>query len=139
MGLTTAELQQLAEDILSDRYISTDLHCANCGYNLRTLTYVGRCPECGSEYNARKLWSEGVFTAGMLEFPSGDWLAAAITLGIAGVLLASGLSPVVEWRLMFAIGLGILAALYVRSAWKRTARYLHFRAIAKRIEESEEG
>lgn len=28
--------------------IAADLVCAACGYNLRTLQVVGRCPECGS-------------------------------------------------------------------------------------------
>jgi hypothetical protein len=28
--------------------IESDLHCIRCGYNLRTLSVEGRCPECGS-------------------------------------------------------------------------------------------
>ena len=27
--------------------VSDDLHCGNCGYNLRTLSVQSRCPECG--------------------------------------------------------------------------------------------
>ena len=138
MGLTSDELQRLAEDILFERLISTNLFCANCGYNLRTLGYAGRCPECGSEYNARKLWMEGVFTAGMLEFPTGDWFGAVLTGGLGVLLAAWGTNPVVGWRLMFAVVLLLLAGFYVRSAWRRTGRYLHFQGIARRIKAAEE-
>ena len=31
----------------SDALISRDLHCIGCGYNLRTMRFDGRCPECG--------------------------------------------------------------------------------------------
>ena len=27
--------------------VADDVHCRNCGYNLRTLSAAGRCPECG--------------------------------------------------------------------------------------------
>jgi hypothetical protein len=139
MSLTSGELELLAEDILGHRGISTNLYCAECGYCLRTLPYAGRCPECGSEYNARALWKEGVFTAGMLEFPAGDVLATIVLLVLSasfigwGVAISSG-GPV-------AVGLVLLVfgAVYLGLAWKRTARYFRFRAIAKRIEDSEDG
>jgi rubrerythrin len=27
--------------------VGEDIHCRNCGYNLRTLSTGGVCPECG--------------------------------------------------------------------------------------------
>jgi hypothetical protein len=137
MGLTSSELQQLAEDILSDRYISTNLHCSGCGYSLRTLRYVGRCPECGSEYNARKLWKEGVFSAGMLEFPIGNWLGTVLTVGGGGLFLLGWFTLAIDWLLMFAVLSFLLGVFYVRATWKTTARYLHFLDIVRRIEETE--
>ncbi len=137
MSLTSGELDRLAEDILLDRVISADLFCANCGYNLRTLRFRGRCPECGSDYNARRLWMDGVFTAGMLEFPTGDWFGTILGLGLGALFIAFGVKPPVEWRLMFGIVFLLVGGFYLRSAWKRTGRYLHFLSIARRIKAQE--
>lgn len=30
-----------------------ELECKRCGYSLTGLTEVGRCPECGNDYNKR--------------------------------------------------------------------------------------
>lgn len=32
--------------------ITRDVHCAACWYNLRGLGFLGRCPECGTRYDA---------------------------------------------------------------------------------------
>ncbi|MCP4248578.1 MAG: hypothetical protein GY778_16130 [bacterium] len=138
MGLSRFELERLADDILHDRAISSDLYCAGCGYNLRSLPYVGRCPECGSEYNGRHIWMESIFTADMLDFPIGDFAAGFLALTFGFWLTASGIHPYVDWRLFFGLAALILGILFARSAWRRTARYLHFRGIAKRIEKDDE-
>lgn len=137
MSLTSDELVRLGEDILTDRFISSDLYCAECAYNLRTLPYRGRCPECGSDYNARQLWMDGIFTAGMLKFPTDDYLGIVFTFAPGVLLLASGINPVVEWRVMFGAVFLIIGALFIRAAWKHTGRYLHFRGIMRRIGQSE--
>ena len=139
MGLTPGELQRLAEDILADRAISANLYCANCGYNLRTLPYRGRCPECGSVYNARKLWMDGVFTAGMLEFPTGDVFRAIVALGAGLLFTVSGLRWAASWQLMFGLAFLLIGGFYVPSAWRRTIRYFHFRGIDRRIRANEQG
>jgi hypothetical protein len=41
--MTAEELEQL----VSASPIETDIPCEACGYNLRGLSYTGRCPECG--------------------------------------------------------------------------------------------
>ena len=137
MGLTSGELELLAEDILGHRGISANLFCAECGYCLRTLPYAGRCPECGSDYNARALWKEGVFTAGMLEFPGGDVLATIVLLGLAASFIGWGVRITNGGPVVVGLALLMIGAFYLRVSWKRTARYFRFRAIAKRIEDSE--
>ena len=114
-------------------------HCAECGYNLRTLPRRGRCPECGSQYNTRTVVLDGVFTAGMLEFPAGNLLGTALATILLVLFIAWGLRPVVVWRLGFALIFGVLGALYVRSTWKRLGRYLRFRGIVQRINQDAEG
>jgi len=134
MALDSGELERLADDILNDRVISTDLFCAECGYNLRTLRYLGRCPECGSEYNARHLWMKGIFTAGMLRFPAAEYAGGLATLAISAALIASGLRPPSQWMLAFGLAFLGMGGLYARAAWRGTARYLHFWTVARRIE-----
>lgn len=138
MGLTQGELELLAEDILGRRGISSNLYCAECGYSLRALPYVGRCPECGSEYNARKLWKEGVFTAGMLTFPAGDVFAVMVLLGLVALFVAWGLQISNGGPLVVGLALLMIAAFYTPSVWKRLARYFRFRAIVRRMEAEEE-
>ena len=136
--MNTDELERLADDIMLDRLITGDLFCAECGYNLRTLPRRGRCPECGSDYNTRKVLLEGVFAAGMLVFPTGEVLGAMVTTGLVGVFLAWGIRPVVEWRLMFAVVFAVLAVLYLKPAWKSLGRYMRFRGIVRRIQRDDQ-
>lgn len=138
MVLNTDELERLAEDIMLDRLITGDLYCAECGYNLRTLPRRGRCPECGSDYNTRTVLLEGVFAAGMLEFPASEVFGAALTVGLAGLFMAWGIRPVVAWRLMFAAVFALLAVFYLGPAWKSLARYARFRGIVRRIKRGDE-
>ncbi len=34
--------------------VRADVHCAACWYSLMGLPYLGRCPECGTRYNAKR-------------------------------------------------------------------------------------
>src|SRR4051812_37123358 len=64
-----------------------DLACRKCGYNLRTLTINGRCPECGT--------SVGFSAQGdLLRFCDPDWVS----------LLGRGVKLV-----LFGIGVFVLA------------------------------
>jgi hypothetical protein len=43
------DLEERIQPVLdADGRVSTDLPCVECGYNLRTQTLHGRCPECGA-------------------------------------------------------------------------------------------
>ena len=134
MVLDSGELERLAEQCLADRVISMNLHCARCGYNLRTLPYVGRCPECGGDYNARPLRMDGIFTAQMLVFPTGDVVAAVFTWGLAAALIPGSVGSQDEWRLFCGLICVVMGSFFVRSAWRQAARYFRVRAIARHIE-----
>jgi hypothetical protein len=133
MVLDSGELERLAEQCLVDRIITMDLYCARCGYNLRMLPYLGRCPECGGEYNARPLRMEGIFNAQMLVFPTGDVAAAVFTWALAAVLIAAGVYSLDGWWLFFAVICAVLGFFFTRSAWNRATRFFQFRGIARRI------
>ena len=59
-----------------ERVIAETLFCAECGYQLRMLPFIGRCPECGNAYNARSRHRKGIFVPELAEFPATDILAA---------------------------------------------------------------
>ena len=42
-----AEQSEAANSVPVDETVESDLECAGCGYNLRTLGLKARCPECG--------------------------------------------------------------------------------------------
>ena len=134
MALSRAELDRLAEDILADRVIVGNVYCGRCGYNLRTLPYTGRCPECGSNYNARALRMRGIFDSRLVEFPAGDIFAALLTLALGAWLFLTGISPLAQWKLFFGLVALVMGAFFVRSSWTRTARFFFFRGIQRRIE-----
>ena len=138
MPLSRAELDRLAEDILADRIIVGNVYCGRCGYNLRALPYIGRCPECGSDYNARPLRMQGIFDSRLVVFPAGDIFTAIMTMGFGGWLFLTGIRPLAQWKLFFGLVFLVMCGFFVRSSWTRTARFFYFRNIARRIEMGEE-
>lgn len=131
-----AESSQTVLD--ADRSIHMDLFCAECGYNLRTLPYVGRCTECGSRYNARPLRMEGIFTSQLAEFPVANVFGALLTWGLVVVLVPFSLQPEDEWRWLFVVIFAVVASLYTRLSWIGVGRFLRFRRLVRRIELGEE-
>ena len=73
------------------RTLSHSVFCDRCGYNLRCLRYVGRCPECGNAYNARPLKLKGIYHAFDLKLPVLDIFVAIISVGIGVVMIVRSL------------------------------------------------
>src|SRR5205814_2492947 len=48
-GAFVGMIAGMGETVSASPFLETDVPCAQCGYNLRTLRAVGRCPECGSD------------------------------------------------------------------------------------------
>ncbi|MFW6033361.1 MAG: hypothetical protein ACOCTI_08315, partial [Phycisphaeraceae bacterium] len=100
--------------------LEADLHCLNCGYNLRGLDAAGLCPECGEPVadtlrgdwliDAAPAWTSGLASGmGLLLVAFALWLGmfGAFTGGVdvgsvvwpAGTLLASLVAGVGYWLL----------------------------------------
>ena len=136
MSMHSDELEMLADLTFKDAVIATSLYCGSCGYNLKTLPYVGVCTECGHRYNARPLRMDGIFTPQRLEIPLGD--AAA---GVLSGLVAAGMtiraiapSPSRGVYVLFAVVLGLMSIAFAWIMWRKLCKYAGFRKIAKRIE-----
>lgn len=154
--LNTEELQRLAEEVLANRRISVSTYCAECGYDLRTLPYEYRCPECGNEYNARAVKMVGILVPGHSHFPFGDFFSALFALavgaafGIPAVVRVTPPAPATtppvvtqtpnygpflidEWRLAMAGVLVVFACIFLRRAIRQTARFIHDSAILRKV------
>jgi hypothetical protein len=72
-----------------DWQVAEDLSCVNCGYNLRTLSSLGVCPECGVAV-ARSLEARGQPTLRQLWPRFVAYLAAnLVALHAPGILVAA--------------------------------------------------
>jgi hypothetical protein len=76
-----------------ERRIGHSVHCGVCGYRLQYLPYIGQCPECGGEYDARALSMRGIFLSSAPEFPLGHLFATVVMAATAGALIGRFLNP----------------------------------------------
>lgn len=138
MVIGSDELDRIADDIYTDRLITTSVYCGGCGYNLRTLPYVYTCPECGNKYNARPRKMKGIFNPHAVSFPVRDVLLTfgsafgALVFGSAGVRAPNVASA------LFAGFFAIMAALSAREAYVGLGRFIKAFSIIRRIEAEEE-
>ena len=138
MGLSSYELDRLADDMYKDRVIRGSVYCGDCGYNLRTLPYVHRCPECGNDYNARPLKLTGIFSPHDTFFPFGDTAAMLLCAVLAAWMIYKGVTPT---ELQWLIAGGVFAALtlaFAAQAKGRLGRLIKSRTLTRRIARAEE-
>ncbi|MCP4589280.1 MAG: hypothetical protein GY842_00910 [bacterium] len=137
MSLGTEDLDKLSRDVFSERHIGHSLHCGECGYNLRALAYVGRCPECGNEYNARPAVRSGIYVPSEVWFPFTELFCALFFLGGATGLLVGGILARAPWAMAFGaayLGGGVIGAYLF---YKRLRRYLRFFWVGRRLREDD--
>jgi len=108
---------------IHDAVVATDLGCRTCGYNLRTLAWSARCPECGSAVDASRLPADCPFgsyndvqrarKAVFVLISAVALLTFAALLGTA-ILVAMQLAPSPAWSIWPYFGFMIRQ--YTRSA-----------------------
>lgn len=76
-----------------DADLSGDLPCVVCGYNLRGLSILSICPECGTRIRATILAHVDPFAAELRPVRAPAWLAASILLWGVGAAAAA----IVAW------------------------------------------
>jgi len=91
-------------------------HCGACGYDLGGLVIVGRCPECGAEYDGHTR-SGFASHAAMQQARLDRHLARARTGCLAGIglmaLMCAGVVTFAQWgKPARAFAIGILFALF---------------------------
>ena len=137
MGFSNRDLDRLAEDIYKNRRISGSIYCGQCGYNLRTLPYVHRCPECGQGYNARPMSMKGIFNPADAGLPIGDMFAVIFWAVLAYLLIWAGLAPRQTGFLLAGAFPVIMCMIQLALMFRRFNRFRAVRSISKRIIEEE--
>lgn len=138
MAAIEREELDLMMDGLHERVITDVLFCAGCGYQLRMLPFIGRCPECGNSYNARSLHKDGIFVPELAELPATDILAALASAGVALWLGGGLLGHFDLWTLVFLALFGYLSVAFSRQSYVRLGLFIKGQRMASRIESEEE-
>jgi hypothetical protein len=117
-------MAQVGKDVEHARGLTYDTFCAGCGYNLRTRPRVGRCPECGNEYDTRPLHLRGLLGMDAKAFPLIGLRDVVLALLVVAPFLVVGLEGHV-WGYYVAGAFALIAAylgiVFVRGAvrWGR--------------------
>jgi hypothetical protein len=126
-------LREEAEEEGREVFIEESIFCERCGYNLMKLPPVGRCPECGASYNARR--KKGIFVPELVAFPAFD-LAASVASVLVALWLLSGLASRFDvWVLLFVFLFAALAVIFVKQTWAGVRKFLRAQKLLRRIAE----
>jgi predicted Zn-ribbon and HTH transcriptional regulator len=118
--------------------INWPTYCANCGYNLRTLPVIGRCPECGTEYNARPLKMINVRSPYGTTLPWGHIWYAAICALITLTLVQWMLTTFYVMTLVFTAAFATGAIIFGRLAARDIQQHVHAQRILRQMDDEEE-
>jgi len=138
MGLSSDDLDRLSKDVFSERRIGHSIYCGECGYNLRTLSYLGRCPECGNEYNARPAVRKGIYIATEIKFPLVELVCVLFFLGWSVPWLIWGAMGFVPWMLTFGFAFLVAGSISAYLFYRRLGRFLHFCWVARNIRDEDD-
>lgn len=138
MPLSSSELDRLAEDQYKDRLITGSVYCGECGYNLKSLPYRHRCPECGNEYNARPLRQTGIFNPHEGDFPFGDLFMFLTCAGSAAFLGYAGIQSRELWTMIGAVIFVGLSLVSLDRSLTRLGRFFKTGSIIRRIQAEED-
>ncbi|UCF33847.1 MAG: hypothetical protein JSV78_00775 [Phycisphaerales bacterium] len=138
MSVHPDQIDKYMDEIAAEQAIGVSLYCGRCGYNLRTLPVVGRCPECGSTYNARPAKLDGIFREEDVEVPITDALIFLV-LGPPGYwLLIRMVTSYSPGKLFFGSLLGGFGTYFGIRAVRKAMRFMRYHQIARRIRQEEE-
>ena len=113
--------------------IGHSLHCNKCGYNLHSLPYMGRCPECGQEYDAKATKMKGIFRDEEVELPIGDALGFLLFAVFTVCLIAASLRPFESGMLFIGLITAVLMLVFAARGYAKLETFLSFHRVARRI------
>ena len=124
-------MAKIGQEIISQRGIDRDTFCERCGYNLRTLRLIGRCPECGGEYDTRPVNLRGILLPKDLRLPA-DLIGATVLSGLlAYVILRLAVRYTVLWAHFVGFPFAVMSLLFLFATFRRTRKMLRHHALLR--------
>ncbi len=136
MPLSGDELERISEQTYAKRRINMPTYCKRCGYNLRMLPFVHKCPECGSDYNAMHSRMEGIFLPQFVIFPWIDLGVALVCIAMAVLTLIGGIQSNHTRTIGVGCVYGLVAIVLAARAASRISKFFHARMILRRIRQA---
>ncbi len=119
----------------TSRWFETSTFCGSCGYNLKTLPRVGRCPECGGGYDGRVREMKNILVPESLVLPWGDIMASAIGLTLSALTVYYFLVHGWQWfMLVCGVLFGAAGLFLARVSAREVGHYVHCRRLVKRMQ-----
>ncbi len=112
-------MAKVGQEIFQAIGIDRSLYCSECCYNLMTRPKIGRCPECGNEYDARAGAQRGVLIPQLVRWPLGDLFYTLISGAISGVAFYYTVKEREVQYLIAGLPFIVLALLLLRGTWKK--------------------
>ncbi len=137
MALEREQLEHMLEEE-GPRLMTKSVICDQCGYQLRGLPFVGRCPECGNSYSVRGIKTEGIFVPESAEFPASDLVAGLASGGLALWLVAGLVRRFDLWSLLCAAILGYMGFVFLRQGLRRLGRFIRGQRIASQADSDDD-
>jgi hypothetical protein len=121
-------MSKIGEELFRQRGIDRDMFCAKCGYNLRTRPRIGRCPECGNDYDARPLGTYGILQAESVTFPFDLCLATGVCGIIAACCLVHALLEQKWWSYLIEVTFIVIFVGLFRATRRRIGEFIRHRS-----------
>ena len=127
--------RRVPEDKQALERILGRIYCGRCGYDLRTLPKMGRCPECGNDYNSRPAGMQGIHLPGSVGFPVGMVFISVVSTVLAINLIFETVTSFSEWDLIGATVLSIFSVFALRATIPSLGRWRQFRRVDRWVDE----
>ena len=127
-------MAHVGRELVQDAGIIRSTFCGKCGYNLRTRPTIGRCPECGNDYDARPQGMQGIFLPQDIRWPWGALGLFLLSSALATPLLTVPSWIGKTWVTVVGLLLAAFAVLFLSSAIRQGRRMLSYRKLLKSVD-----
>jgi hypothetical protein len=131
-------MAKIGQEIFQAKGIDRSLFCSECCYNLKTRPLIGRCPECGQQYDARSSSRRGIVEPQVIRWPIGDILLTLVTGGIGALTIGMAIKESAPWFLVWGIPFFIMTVVFVGGTWRKTRQTWRMYWLQREAERREE-
>lgn len=131
-------MAKVGQDIFQAKGIDRSLFCAQCCYNLKTRPIIGRCPECGSSYDARGSCRRGILEDQIIHWPVGDFFLTLITAAISAVMIVVAIMKSAYWYLVWGVPMLLMACMLARGTYLKTRQSVRTIRLLRQAARSED-